>query len=145
MQPSFVMESIKQGHLLNPNDFLLGDASSPRKLHSSGRRRTAIREKHSAESDHATSEAQTSDTVVDASSSMPAREQSITPEPPPAVQSKGGYRFTPAEMTYTWALVRRILTKDPQASKLTVIRALQKKVCRAQTSICRLRFIHITG
>jgi hypothetical protein len=136
VQPSFVTESIKQGHLLDPNDFLLGDTSSPRKLHSVGRRPTSLRDRPSPESDHATSEAQTSDTVVDASSSMPARGQSITPEPPPAVQSKSGYRFTPAEMTYTWALVRRILIKDPLASKLTVIRALQKKVCLTQTSIC---------
>jgi len=52
----------------------------------------------------------------------------MTPEPPPAVQSKSGYRFTPAEMTYTWALVRRILIKDPLTSKLSVIRALQKKM-----------------
>jgi hypothetical protein len=129
VQPSFVTESIKQGHLLDPNDFLLGDASSPKKLHSIGRRPSSFRDKHSSESDHATSEAQTSDTVVDAS--IPMREQSITPEPPPAVLSKSGYRFTPAEMTYTWALVRRILSKDPLANKLTVVRALQKKVCRA--------------
>jgi hypothetical protein len=136
VQPSFVTESIKQGHLLDPNDFSLGETSSPRKLHSVGRRPTSFRDGPSPESDHATSETPTSDTVVDASSSMPAREQSMTPEPPPAVQSKSGYRFTPAEMTYTWALVRRILIKDPLASKLSVTRALQKKVCRTQTSIC---------
>jgi len=59
---------------------------------------------------------------------MLAHERSITPEPPPAVQSKGGYKFTPAEMTYTWALVRRILTKDPLANKSMVVRALQKKM-----------------
>jgi hypothetical protein len=64
---------------------------------------------------------------------MLARERTITPEPPPAVQSKSGYKFTPAEMTYAWALVRRILTKDPLANKLTVVRVLQKKVCRVQT------------
>lgn len=142
MQPSFVMESIKQGHLLDPNDFFLGETSSPRKLHSVGRRPTSFRDRPSLESDHATSEAPTSDTVVDASSSMPAHEQSMTPEPPPAVQSKSGYRFTPAEMTYTWVLVRRILIKDPLASKLSVIRALQKKVCRTQISIFTALYSH---
>jgi hypothetical protein len=121
------MESVKQGHLLNPSDFLLRDVSSPKKPIGGSRR--PIREKRSPESEHATSEAQTSDTVVDASSSIPTRENLPTPDPPPAVLSKSGYRFTPAEMTYTWALVRRILTKDRLATKLMVGKALQKKVC----------------
>ena len=129
VQASFISESINQGHLLDPNDFLPGDAGSPRKLHPGGRRPTSVRKKHSPESEHATSEAQTSDTVVDASTSMPTRERSISPEPPAPVQSKNGYRFTPAEMTYAWALVRRVISKDPMANKSMVIRALHKKVC----------------
>ncbi len=129
VQASFIAESVKQGHLLDPNDFLPGDAGSPRKLHSSGRRPISVRGRHSPESEQATSEAPTSDTVVDASTPMPTRERSITPEPPAPVRSKSGYRFTPAEMTYAWALVRRIISKDPMANKSMVIRALHKKVC----------------
>jgi hypothetical protein len=129
VQASFITESIKQGHLLDPHDFLPGDAGSPRKLHSGGRRPTSVRGRHSPESEHATSEAPTSDTVVDASTSLPTRERSISPKPPAPVQSKSGYRFTPAEMTYAWALVRRVISKDPMASKSMVIRALHKKVC----------------
>jgi hypothetical protein len=129
VQTSFVAESVKQGHLLDPNDFLLGGASSPRKPNRGGHRPTFSRVKHSPESDHAISETQTSDTVVDAAPSIPAREHSGTPEPPAAVQSKNGFRFTPAEMTYTWALIRRIITKDSLVSKMAVAKALHKKVC----------------
>lgn len=128
VQTSFVTESVKQGHLLDPNDFLLGDASSPRKPNRRGHRPTSSRDKHSPESDHAISETQTSDTVVDANPSIPVREHSGTPEPPAAVQSKNGFRFTPAEMTYTWALIRRIITKDPLAGKMAVAKALHEKV-----------------
>lgn len=129
VQASFITESIKQGHFLDPNDFQLGSASSPRKPNRSDRRPTSFRDKHSPESDHAISETQTSDTVVDAAPSIPAREHSVTPEPPAAVQSKNGFRFTPAEMTYTWALIRRIITKDPSTSKNMVAKALHEKVC----------------
>jgi hypothetical protein len=135
VQTSFVTESVKQGHLLEPKDFLPGDASSPRKPNWSGHHPTSFRDKHSPESDHATSEAQTSDTVVDPATSIPTREHTVTPEPPAAVQSRNGFRFTPAEMTYTWALVGRIITRDQLASKLTVAKALHKKVCWASTSI----------
>ncbi|KAI0281573.1 hypothetical protein BGY98DRAFT_957988 [Russula aff. rugulosa BPL654] len=128
VQTPFVTESIKQGHLLDPNDYLLGDASSPRKPNRSGHRPTTLRDKHSPESDHAISETQTSDTVVDAAPPIPAREHSVTPEPPAAVQSKNGFRFTPAEMTYTWALIRRIITKDPLASRMAVAKALHEKM-----------------
>jgi len=44
------------------------------------------------------------------------------------VQSKHGYKFTPAEMTYTWALVRRIITRDPSVSKFAVTKALHEKM-----------------
>jgi len=135
VQTSFVTESIKQGHFLDPNDFLAGDASSPRKPNRSGHRPTSLREKHSPESDHAISETQTSDTVVDAAPSIPAREHSVTPEPPAAVQTKKGFRFTPAEMTYTWVLIRRIITKDLLASKMTVAKALHEKVCWPSTFV----------
>lgn len=135
MQTSFVTESVKQGHLLDPNDFLLGDTSSPRKPKRGGHRPAVSRDKHSPESDHAISETQTSDTVVDAASSIPVREHSGTPEPPAAVQSKNGFRFTPAEMTYTWALVRRIITKDPLVGKMAVAKALHEKVCWPSTFV----------
>lgn len=134
VQPSFVKESIERGHLLDPNDFLLGNVGSPRK-----RRPTFFPDRPSPESDHATSEAQTSDTVVDASSSILARDNTITPEPPAAVQLKNGYKFTPAEMTYTWTLVRRIITKDPLVSKLTVAKTLHKKVWRTRISTSKQR------
>jgi hypothetical protein len=52
VQTLFVTESIKHGHLLDLNDLLL--------------------------SDHVISETQTSDTVVDAAPSIPAREHSGT-------------------------------------------------------------------
>ncbi len=136
MQISFVTESIKEGHLLDPNDFLLGGASSPKKPNRGGHRPTSFRDKHSPESDHAISETQTSDTVVEATTSIPAREHSsVTPEPPAAVRSKNGFRFTPAEMTYTWGSVRRIITNDPSAGKLIVAKALHEKVCWASMSI----------
>ena len=128
------MESVKQGHLLDPNDFLLGDASSPRKLYWNGQRPT-FHDKNSPESDHATSEAQTSDTVVDTAPSVPVREHAVSPEPPPAVQSKNGFKFTPAEMTYAWALIGRVITKDQTATKLMVGKALHNKVCLDSTSI----------
>ena len=136
MQTPFVTESIKQGRLLDPNDYLLGDAYSPRKPNRSGHRPTSFRDKQSPESDHAISETQTSDTVVDAAPSIPAREHSVTPEPPAAVQSKNGFRFTPAEMTYTWALIRRIITKDPLIGKSLVAKALHEKVCWPSTFVC---------
>jgi hypothetical protein len=141
VQTPFVTESIKQGHLLDPNDYLLGDASSPRKPNRSGHRPTTLRDKHSPESDHAISETQTSDTVVDAAPSIPAREHSVTPEPPAAVQSKNGFRFTPAEMTYTWALIRRIITKDPLASRMAVAKALHEKVCWPRTPVLTVHLI----
>lgn len=142
MQTSFVTESIKHGYLLDPNDFLLGDASSPRKPKRSGTRPTPVRDKHSPESDHAISETQTSDTVVDAAPSIPAREHTITPEPPPAVQSRNGFRFTPAEMTYTWALIRRIITKDPLAGKMVVAKTLHEKVRWPSTFVLTVHPTH---
>jgi hypothetical protein len=57
------------------------------------------------------------------------REHSGTPEPPAAVQAKNGFRFTPAEMTYTWALIRRIISKDSLIDKVAVAKALHEKVC----------------
>ena len=143
VQTSFITESVKKGHLLDPNDFLLGDTSSPRKPNRSGHRPTSLRDKHSPESDHAISETQTSDTVVDTGPSMPAREHSVTPEPPAAVQSKNGFRFTPAEMTYTWTLIRRIITKDPLSGKGAVAKALHDKVCWPRTSVLTVRLTHI--
>jgi hypothetical protein len=130
---AFISDSIEQGHLVNPNDYLLEDASIPRKHNRGGRRYSDVR--RPLESNHEVSEAQTSDTVVDAPSSIPLRGRSTTPDPPAAVQSKGGYRYTPAEMTYIWAVIRRIITRDRQANKLTVIKALHKKVCRVCDSI----------
>jgi hypothetical protein len=38
-------------------------------------------------------------------------------------------------MTYTWALVGRIITKDQLANRMTVAKALHKKVCWACISI----------
>jgi hypothetical protein len=143
VQTSFVTESIKQGHLLDPNDFVLGDASSFKKPNRSGRRPTSFRDMHSPESDHAISETQTSDTVVDAAPSIPAREHSVTPEPPAAVQSKNGFRFTPAEMTYTWALIRRIITKDPLKDKIKVAKALHNKVSWPSTFVLTVHLMHI--
>ncbi|KAI0257376.1 hypothetical protein BJV78DRAFT_1277914 [Lactifluus subvellereus] len=127
---AFITDSIEQGHLVDPNDYLLEDASSPRKRKGGGRRSTSFRDtgRRSPENNHEPSETQTSDTVVDAPSSIPSRGRSTTPEPPAAVQSKGGYKYTPAEMTYSWALIRRIITKDRQANKVTVIKALHKKM-----------------
>jgi len=132
VQTSFITESIKQGRLLNPSDFLLGGVSSPKKVNRGGRRPASFRDRHSPESDFATPEAKAPEPIVGASSSKPTptRKRSITPEPPAAVQMKHGYKFTPAEMTYTWVLVRRIITKDPMVTKLTVTKALHEKVCR---------------
>jgi hypothetical protein len=132
VQTSFITESIKQGRLLDPSDFLLGGVSSPKKVNRGGRRPASFRDRHSPESDLATPETQAPGHTVNASSSMPipTRKRSITPEPPAAVQSKHGYKFTPAEMTYTWALVRRIITRDPSVSKFAVTKALHEKVCR---------------
>jgi hypothetical protein len=48
---------------------------------------------------------------------------------------RNGFRYTPAEMTYTWALVGRIITKDQLANRMTVAKALHKKVCWASTSM----------
>jgi hypothetical protein len=122
VQTSFVTESIKQGHLLDPNDFVLGDASSFKKPNRSGRRPTSFRDMHSPESDHAIS---------------------VTPEPPAAVQSKNGFRFTPAEMTYTWALIRRIITKDPLKDKIKVAKALHNKVSWPSTFVLTVHLMHI--
>jgi hypothetical protein len=44
------------------------------------------------------------------------------------VQSKNGFRFTPAEMSYAWAMVRRIIIKDQMANKMVVTRALHEKM-----------------
>ena len=116
---------------MDPNDYLL-EYTRVKKLARVGRRTASLRDNNSPESDHETSEAQTSDTVVDnhnlAPAPAPEREGSMTPEPPVAVQLKNGYKFTPAEMTYTWMLLRRIIAKDPQATKQTVVKALYKKV-----------------
>jgi hypothetical protein len=132
---AFITDSIEQGHLVDPNDYLLEDASMSGKRNRGGRRSTALRGKRSLENNHELSEAQTSDTVVDAPLSMASRGRSTTPEPPAAVQSKNGYKYTPAEMTYAWVLIRRVITRDRQANKLTVIKALHEKVCRARDSI----------
>jgi BRCT domain, a BRCA1 C-terminus domain len=142
VQTSFVTESVKQGHLLDPNDFLLGDASSPRRLNWSSHRPTSKRDRPSPESDHVTSEPPTSDTVVDSATAIHARVRSGTPEPPAAVQSKNGFRFTPAEMSYAWAMVRRIILKDQMASKMVVIRALHEKVCWAGTPLWTAHLTH---
>jgi hypothetical protein len=142
---AFITDSIEQGHLVDPNDYLLEGANSPRKRKRGGRRSTSFRDKRSPESIHEPSEARTSDTVVDAPSSMPSRGRSTTPEPPAAVQSKGGYKYTPAEMTYIWALIRRIISKDRQANKGTVIKALHKKVCRTRASVLAVHPTHPTG
>jgi len=45
-----------------------------------------------------------------------------------AVQLKNGYKFTPAEMSYTWMLLRRIIAKDPGANRQSVVRALCEKM-----------------
>jgi hypothetical protein len=135
VQTTFITESVREGHLMNPKDYLLED-TQVKKLARVGRSRTAShRNKQSPESDHPesdheASEAQTSDTVVDNVSPGLAREpeRSTTPEPPMAVQLKNGYKFTPAEMSYTWMLLRRILAKVPGASKQLVVRALCEKV-----------------
>ena len=135
VQTTFITESIREGYLMNPKDYLLED-TRVKKLARVGRSRTAShRNKQSPESDHPqsdheASEAQTSDTVVDNVKPTLTREleRSTTPEPPMAVQLKNGYKFTPAEMSYTWMLLRRILSKDPGASKQSVIRALCEKV-----------------
>ncbi|KAI9512918.1 hypothetical protein F5148DRAFT_1279420 [Russula earlei] len=125
VQTSFVTESVKQGHLLDPNGFLLGASSAPRKLNLGARR---IRDRPSPESDRVTSEVQAHDAIVHSSPSIPVRQRSITPDPPAAVRSKKGYKFTPAEMTYTWALVHRLITKDRMATKLIVAEALHEKM-----------------
>jgi hypothetical protein len=132
---AFISDSIEQGHLVNLNDYLLEDASIPRKHNRGGRRYSSVHGRRSLESNHELSEAQTSDTIVDAPSSIPSRGWSTTPDPPAAVQSKGGYKYTPAEMTYVWTVIRRLITRDRQANKLTVIKALHKKVCRVCDSI----------
>jgi hypothetical protein len=126
VQTTFITESIREGHLVDPNDYLLED-TRVKKLVRVGRR-ASLRDKPSPESDHEASEAQTSDTVVNDLAPTREREGSKTPEPPMAVQLKNGYRFTPAEMTYTWMLLRRIFAKDPGTNKQTVIKALCKKV-----------------
>jgi len=114
---------------MDPNDYLLEDTGPVVKKPARGYRRTSPRaDKDSHESDHEASEAQTSDTVVDTLSPAIARERSMTPDPPMAVQLKNGYKFTPAEMTYTWMLLRRIITKDSGANKQTVVNILYQKV-----------------
>jgi hypothetical protein len=128
VQTTFITESIREGHLMDPNDYLLED-TRVKKLARVGRRTASLRDRHLPdESDHEASEAQTSDTVVNDPTRERERERSMTPEPPMAVQLKNGYRFTPAEMTYTWMLLRRVIAKDPGASRQTVIKALCKKV-----------------
>ena len=129
VQTTFITESIREGHLLNPNDYSLED-NRVKKVARVVRRTTSFRNKQSPESDHESSEAQTSDTVVDTLSPVLAREheRSTTPEPPMAVQLKNGYKFTPAEMSYTWMLLRRIIAKVPGATKQTVAKALCEKV-----------------
>ncbi|KAI9462383.1 hypothetical protein BJY52DRAFT_1354618 [Lactarius psammicola] len=129
VQTTFITESIRGGHLMNPNDYLLEDTRAKKPVRTArGSRRASLREKHSPESDHEASEAQTSDTVVDTVSPAVARERSMTPEPPMAVQLKNGYKFTPAEMSYTWMLLRRIIAKNPGANKQTVVKTLCEKM-----------------
>lgn len=135
VQTTFITESIREGHLMNPNDYLLEDTrvKKPARV---GHKTSSLRNKkspntQSPESDHETSEAQTSDTVVDTVSPTLAREheRSTTPEPPVAVPIKNGYKFTPAEMSYSWMLLRRILAKDPGATRHQLAKALHEKVC----------------
>jgi len=126
VQTTFITESIREGHLMDPNDYLLEDTRA--KKPARGARRASVRDKHSPASDHEASEAQTSDTVVDTLSPVLARERSMTPEPPMAVQLKNGYKFTPAEMSYTWMMLRRIIAKDPRSNKQTVVETLCDKV-----------------
>jgi hypothetical protein len=38
-------------------------------------------------------------------------------------------------MTYTWALIRRIITKDPLVGKMAVAKALHEKVCWPSTFV----------
>ncbi|KAH9044728.1 hypothetical protein EDB85DRAFT_483712 [Lactarius pseudohatsudake] len=127
VQTTFITESIREGHLMDPNDYLLED-TRVKKPARGGRRTSSHRDKHSPESDHEASEAQTSDTVVDTLSPALARDRSVTPEPPMAVQLKKGYKFTPAEMSYTWMLLRRIIAKDPVANRQTVVKTLCEKM-----------------
>ncbi|KAI9445029.1 hypothetical protein H4582DRAFT_1912851 [Lactarius indigo] len=127
VQTTFITESIREGHLMDPNDYLLED-TRVKKPARGGRRASSHRDKHSPESDHEASEAQTSDTVVDTLSPALARDRSVTPEPPMAVQLKKGYKFTPAEMSYTWMLLRRIIAKDPRANRQAVVKTLCEKM-----------------
>jgi len=129
VQTTFITESIREGHLMDPNDYLLEDTRVKKPARAVGRR-PSLRNKQSPESDHDASEAQTSDTVVDTLSPALARERerSATPEPPMAVQLKNGYKFTPAEMSYTWMLLRRIIAKDPEANRQKVIKTLCEKM-----------------
>ena len=129
VQTTFITESIKEGHLMDPNDYSFED-TRVKKLARVVRRTASFRNKQSPESDPESSEAQTSDTVVDTISPVLAREheRSTTPEPPMAVQLKNGYKFTPAEMSYTWMLLRRIMAKVPGATKQIVAKALCEKV-----------------
>jgi hypothetical protein len=130
VQTTFITESIREGHLMDPNDYLLED-TRVKKVARVIRKTSSLRTKQSPESDHEASEAQTSDTVVDTVSPTLAREheRSTTPEPPMAVPIKNGYKFTPAEMSYSWMLLRRILAKDPEANRPKLAKALHEKVC----------------
>ncbi|KAH9065974.1 hypothetical protein EDB87DRAFT_1574377 [Lactarius vividus] len=127
VQTTFITESIREGHLMDPNDYLLED-TRVKKPARGDRRTSSHRDKHSPESDHEASEAQTSDTVVDTLSPALPRDRSVTPEPPMAVQLKKGYKFTPAEMSYTWMLLRRIIAKDPGANRQMVVKTLCEKM-----------------
>ena len=130
---AFITDSIEQGHLVDPSDYLLEDAGMPRKR---GRRRlpSPLHSRRSLEGRHELSEAQPSDTIVDAPSSILSRRRSATPEPPVAVQLTSGYKYTSAEMTYAWALIRRMISRDRGTSRLAAVKALHQKVCRARGS-----------
>jgi hypothetical protein len=130
---AFITDSIEQGHLVDPSDYLLEDAGMPGKR-GRGRAPRSLHGRRSLEGRHELFEAQTSDTIADAPPSTLSRRLSPTPEPPVAVQTKKGYKYTSAEMTYAWALIRRMMSRDRQTNKLAAVKALHQKVCRARGS-----------
>ncbi|KAI0274825.1 hypothetical protein BC834DRAFT_16393 [Gloeopeniophorella convolvens] len=143
VQPAFIMESARQGRLLDPKGYLIEDSRSQKKR---GRPSTSFfGGRFSGESEHDQSDAQASDTAVEPEPPSPLspiapsppalshiaparRARSLTPEPPAPVQSKRGYKFTPAEMTYVWTVYRRLLAKDPSTSKSTLAQTLHNKM-----------------
>jgi hypothetical protein len=127
---AFITDSIEQGHLVDPGDYLLEDAGMPRKR-GRGQPPSSLHGRRSFERGHELSEAQTSDTIALAPSSILSHRRSATPEPPVAVQIGNGYKYTSAEMTYAWALIRRMISRDRRTSKTAAVKALHQKVCRA--------------